>query len=229
LHPAREPLPVLRGIREQLGEYNFAGQYQQAPAPLGGGIVKREWLKTYAEYELPAQFDYVVQSWDTAAKATDLADYSVCTTWAVANKAIYLRDVWRQKVDYPELKRAALALAQRFQPSTILVEDKSSGIQLIQELAQAGIYGVKPCKPSGDKVVRLHLHTGTMATGQMRILHDAPWLPDYIAELTTFPRSRYADQVDSTTQALEWIKQTTQEPGIITYYRQLVEKEQAQQ
>ena len=57
----------------------------------------------------------------------------------------------------------------------------------------------------------------------MRIPQHAPWLPDYVAELTTFPRSRYADQVDSTTQALEWIKQMLQEPGIIAYYRELSE------
>jgi predicted phage terminase large subunit-like protein len=224
LHSAREPLELLAHIREQLGEYDFAGQYQQTPAPLGGGIVKCEWLKRYADCELPGRFDCIVQSWDSAAKASELADYSVCTTWGVAANMIYLLDVWRKKVDYPELKRGALALALQFRPNTILVEDKSSGIQLIQELAQAGIYGVKPCKPSGDKVLRLHQHTGTIEMGQMRIPQQAVWLPDYVAELTTFPRSRYADQVDSTTQALEWIKQTLQEPAIITHYRQLLEK-----
>jgi predicted phage terminase large subunit-like protein len=226
LHPAREPLELLAQIREQLGEYDFAGQYQQTPAPLGGGIVKREWLtrSAYAAWELPTCFDCIVQSWDSAAKASELADYSVCTTWGIAAQRIYLLDVWRQKVDYPQLKRAALALALQFRPDTILVEDKSSGIPLIQELAQAGIYSVKPCKPSGEKVMRLHQHTGTIELGQMRIPQQAPWLPDYVAELITFPRSRYADQVDSTTQALEWIKQMLQEPAIIAYYREVSEK-----
>jgi predicted phage terminase large subunit-like protein len=181
LHPAREPLEVLALIREQLGEYDFAGQYQQTPAPLGGGIVKREWLTrhAYAPWQLPAPFECILQSWDSAAKASELADYSVCTTWGVAAGVLYLLDVWRQKVDYPQLKRAALALALQFRPDTILVEDKSSGIQLVQELAQAGIYGVKPYKPSGEKVMRLHQHTGTIELGQMRIPQQAPWLPDY--------------------------------------------------
>jgi predicted phage terminase large subunit-like protein len=223
LHPAREPLEVLALIREQLGEYDFAGQYQQTPAPLGGGIVKREWLTrhAYAPWQLPARFECIVQSWDSAAKASELADYSVCTTWGVAAGVIYLLDVWRQKVDYPQLKRAALALALQFCPDTIFVEDKSSGIELIQELAQAGIYGVKPYTPSGEKVMRLHQHTGTIELGQMRIPQQAPWLPDYVAELTTFPRTRYADQVDSTTQALACIKQMLQEPALITYYGEL--------
>ena len=58
---------------EIVGEYNFAGQYQQSPAPLGGGLVKAEWFKRYRENELPDPFDRIVQSWDTANKATELA------------------------------------------------------------------------------------------------------------------------------------------------------------
>ena len=83
LHPEREPLEVLNQIRESLGEYHFAGQYQQSPAPLGGGLVKADWFKTYTEANLPVKFDLVFQSWDTANKPTELADYSVCTTWGV--------------------------------------------------------------------------------------------------------------------------------------------------
>jgi len=224
LHPAREPLKVLTDIREQVGEYDFAGQFQQRPAPLGGGIVKREWLQPYAEHELPGAFDYKLQSWDTAAKASELAHYSVCSTWGVAKEMIYLLDVWRKKVDYPELKRAALALAQRFQPGKILVEAKSSGVQLIQELAQIRME-VTPCTPSGDKQKRLLLNTAPIETGRLRIPQQAPWLKDYIAELITFPRGQYADQVDSTTQALEWIKNTPPEPVLITYMRGQLEKQ----
>ena len=66
LHPAREPLAVLQNIRRTIGEYNFAGQYQQAPAPLGGGLVKAEWFKRYHDSERPQRFDRIVQSWDTA-------------------------------------------------------------------------------------------------------------------------------------------------------------------
>src|SRR5215471_11010556 len=80
LHPEREPLDTLDRIRRTTGEYNFAGQYQQAPAPLGGGLVKAEWFKRYRENERPERFDRIVQSWDTANKATELSDFSVCTT-----------------------------------------------------------------------------------------------------------------------------------------------------
>ena len=80
LHPAREPLETLEQLRRTLGEYNFAGQYQQTPAPLGGGLVKQEWFRRYQANELPESFDRIVQSWDTASKATELSDFSVCTT-----------------------------------------------------------------------------------------------------------------------------------------------------
>src|SRR6202022_4268101 len=105
LHPGREPLETLGRIRRTVGEYNFAGQYQQAPAPLGGGMVKADWFKTYAPGEA-VSFESVVQSWDTANKATELADYSVCTTWGIKAKHAYLLDVLRKRLAYPDLKRA---------------------------------------------------------------------------------------------------------------------------
>ena len=152
-----------------------------------------------------------------------MAHYSVCTTWGVAKEMIYLLDVWRKKVEYPELKRAALELAQRFQPGKILVEEKSSGTQLIQELAEIRME-VTRCNPNGDKQKRLLLNTSPIETGRMRIPQRAPWLNDYVAELITFPRGEYADQVDSTTQALEWVKNTPPEPAIFEYMRGELEK-----
>ena len=92
-------------IRPTIGEYNVAGQYQQAPAPLGGGLVKAAWFKRYREDELPARFDRTVQSWD-ANKATELSDFSVCTTWGVRDTKIYLLGMLRQRLEFPALKRA---------------------------------------------------------------------------------------------------------------------------
>jgi hypothetical protein len=115
-HPAREPLPMLEQIRRTIGEYNFAGQYQQAPAPLGGGLVKVAWFRHYAAEEAP-QFERIVQSWDTASKASELSDYSVCTSWGIAGKNLYLIDVLRRRTEYPELKRAARAQYERFRVS----------------------------------------------------------------------------------------------------------------
>src|SRR6266851_143323 len=106
LQPEREPREILEGLKREMGEYIFAGQYQQAPAPLGGGFVKAEWFRRYAPREKPETFDRVVQSWDTANKATEICDYSVCTTWGIKGKDLYLLHVLRKQLEYPELKRA---------------------------------------------------------------------------------------------------------------------------
>ena len=93
LHPERESLATLARIRERMGEYNFSSQYQQNPIPLGGAMVKTQWLKYYAPNELPERFDTIVQSWDTANKPTELSDYSVCTTWGQASNTKGIRTV----------------------------------------------------------------------------------------------------------------------------------------
>ena len=67
---------MLEQIRRTIGEYNFAGQYQQMPAPLGGGLVKAAWVRRYAPGE-ELTFDRIVQSWETASKATELSDFSL--------------------------------------------------------------------------------------------------------------------------------------------------------
>jgi hypothetical protein len=78
-----------------------AGQYQQAPAPLGGGLVKAAWFRHCTQDEVPAKFDRIVQSWDTASKASELSDFSVCTTWGILGKNLYLLDVLRRRMEYP--------------------------------------------------------------------------------------------------------------------------------
>jgi predicted phage terminase large subunit-like protein len=207
LHPGREPLEVLQNIKETQGEYNFAGQYQQAPAPLGGGMVKHAWFKTYNANELPPKFEFILQSWDTANKPTELADYSVSTTWGVKDKHIYLLHVLRKRLDYPALKRAVSEQALAFRPTEILIEDKSSGTQLIQELIHDGIYAVKRYEPTMDKIMRLHSVTNMIENGFVHIPEKAEWLGEFIHELTTFPNGKFDDQTDSTSQAFDWLKQ----------------------
>jgi len=205
LHPAREPVPMLEQIRRTIGEFNFAGQYQQMPAPLGGGLVKAAWFRHYAaEERLP--FERIVQSWDTASKATELSDFSVCTSWGILGKNLYLLDVQRSRMEYPELKRAVRAQCERYRPSVVLIEDKASGTQLIQELIAEGLYAVTRYQPQSDKVMRMHAQTAMIENGFVYLPDTAPWLAPYLHELTTFPNGRHDDQVDSTAQMLDWFK-----------------------
>ena len=216
LHPERESLETLTRIKHTLGSYHFAGQYQQTPAPLEGGLVKRDWFRFYRAAELPLRFEQVVQSWDTANKASELANYSVCTTWGLWNRQRYLLDVWRQQVNYPALKRAVLALARQWRATVILIEDRASGTQLLQELQAEGLWAVTAIQPVGDKVMRLHAQTAVIEQGRVWLPHDALWLEPLLHELTTFPKSAYDDQVDSVAQALAWMTQgeVTPIPGV---------------
>jgi predicted phage terminase large subunit-like protein len=167
LHPARESLETLAAIRRTMTEYNFAAQYQQCPLPVGGAMVKTAWLKYYEPGELPQRFSGILQSWDTANKATDLSDFSACTTWGVRDARFYLLDVFRKRLNYPELKQAVRELARRDRPSSILIEDKASGTPLIQDLRSDGLSGIKPYEPPAgtDKIMRLHLQTALFANG----------------------------------------------------------------
>jgi predicted phage terminase large subunit-like protein len=206
LHPEREPREMLDQIRRTIGEYNFAGQYQQAPSPLGGGLVRLAWLRHYTPGELPQSFGRIVQSWDTANKATELSDFSVCTSWGIKGKELYLIDVLRRRLEYPELKRAVREQYERFRPSVVLIEDKASGTQLIQELTREGLYAVTRYKPQSDKVMRMHAQTAMIENGFVRVPAKAPWLAQYLSEMTIFPNGRHDDQVDSTAQMLDWFK-----------------------
>lgn len=222
LHPERESQAVLDELRNNLGEYAFAGQYQQAPYPAGGAMVKENWLMVYEPTQVPKSFEQIVMSWDTANKASELADFSVCTVWGYKKPHIYLLEVVRKKLNYPELKQVTHELKGRWNPTVILIEDKASGTQLIQELQREDIHSVKAVKPEGDKVMRMNAQTGFFERGLVYLPAQAPWLEEYRRELIAFPKSKHDDQVDSTSQALKWIHEYGSEPGIIGYYRELV-------
>ena len=224
LHPEREPLDTLACIRRTIGEYNFAGQYQQSPAPLGGGLVKTEWFKCYGEKDGPESFDRVVQSWDTANKATELSDFSACTTWGIKGKKLYLLSVLRKRLEYPDLKRAVREQQSLFDANVVLIEDKASGTQLIQELIDDGCHGVTRYEPTCEKIMRLHAQTAMIENGFVRIPETAPWLDEYLHELMVFPKGKHDDQVDSTAQFLDWFKRPFPYQGLFEYYRQLAQE-----
>jgi predicted phage terminase large subunit-like protein len=208
LHPERETLETLGQIRERMGEYNFSSQYQQNPIPVGGAMVRTKWLRYYDPADLPERFDIKVQSWDTANKSTELSDYSVCTTWGRTDQHVYLLDVYRERLNYPDLRRKVKELARLHGPDTILIEDKASGTQLIQDLQAEHLFAVTPYDPppGTDKIIRLHAQTAWFENGFVFLARGAWWLADYVTELTGFPGTKYDDQVDSTTQALSHLK-----------------------
>ncbi len=207
LHPERDSVATYQAIRANVGEYNFQSQYQQSPMPLEGGMIKRDWLKFYAPEEMPKPFRMVVQSWDTANKAGELNDFSVCTTWGIHKKQFYLLHVYRNRLTFPALKRAAKELYERFRPRKIVIEDKASGTSLIQELKAQGLLGIEAYQPppGSDKPMRTVGQSMKFESGHVLLPTNATWLDDYVRELTGFPGAKFDDQVDSTTQALDFM------------------------
>ena len=228
LHPDREALETLERIRRTIGEYNFAGQFQQSPAPLGGGLVKAEWFQRYRETELPERFDRIVQSWDTANKVTELSDFSVCTTWGLKGKHLFLLALFRRRLEYPALKRAVLEQQSLFEASVVLIEDKASGTQLIQDLIADGCHGVTRYHPEGEKTMRMHSRTAMIENGFVHIPETAPWLAEYLHELSVFPNGKHDDQADSTAQFLDWCQKPFPGQNIFELYRRDAEAAEQQ-
>jgi hypothetical protein len=113
LHPARESLAVLEGIKREMGSLAFSAQYLQRPVPLDGNLIKRDWLKSYEDRPSRGR---VVQSWDVASTTTGVSDWSVCTTWLMVKRSYYLLDVWRGRLEFPQLRRKLIALARECAP-----------------------------------------------------------------------------------------------------------------
>ena len=111
-----------------------------------------------------------------------------------------------------------------FQATVVLIEDKASGTQLIQELITDGCHGVTRYQPTGDKTMRLHAQTAMIENGFVHIPETAPWLAEYLHELTVFPKGKHDDQADSTAQFLDWFKTPMSCWGIFEYYRRRAEE-----
>ena len=204
LHPGYESLATLERLRNEVGSEVFAAQYQQAPVPPGGAMIRKRWLRYYDVAPERTYRTKVIQSWDTAAKNGAQNDWSVCTTWLIHEKHFYLLDVTRGRYEYPRLRETAAALADRFKPSVIMIEDASTGIALAQELRQAGTYAVRPIPVERDKVGRLYVQQAKFESGLVLFPKAASFLAELETELLTFPQGKTDDQVDSISQALAY-------------------------
>ncbi len=146
----------------------------------------------------------MTQSWDTAVAANNSNDFSVCTTWTKIDNKFYLLDVYRAKLEYPQLKEKALLLAQRWNPHAILIEEKASGQQLLQELKLCSSLPIIGVIPHNDKLTRFYQVVPLIESGRIFLPYNAVWINDFECEILMFPDTHYDDQVDSTVQYLQW-------------------------
>ena len=214
IDPQRENLETLESIRNNIGSFNFNAQYLQNPVPITGNLIQWDWFKFYDSPPEREAFQYVVQSWDTASGVGENNDYSVCTTWGLLKEEIFLLDVFRRKLSYPNLKRAFENQFNTFLPDRVLVEYAGVGITLAQEYRRQFFNRILVEKPQDDKLTRMSTQTDKIYTGQVHLPRKAPWLDDFRREVLAFPGTRHDDQVDSMSQFLKWYKNKITLPKI---------------
>lgn len=219
---------TIRVRKIELGSYNYAGQYQQSPAPEEGGIFKKHWWKVWKFDKLP-KITYVLQSWDTALTKKETSAYSACTSWGIfkdeegVNNAILL-SAWRGRVSISELFERAYRLRrnwkdigdismesnQRLMPDKIIIEAKASGHSVIQDFSEKGIpvHGFDPGK-YGDKLQRALKASPYVEIGLAWVLAKPPVFSELRAdqamvvdECALFPKGESNDIVDTCSQAI---------------------------
>lgn len=221
----------IKGMKSYLGSYDFAGQFQQNPAPAEGGILKKKWFKVYTKEHYP-EFVDVIQSWDTAISDSPNAAYSACTTWGLFldrynHLNFLLLGLWRGKVGFPELRERAKRLFQNYRDtkteppknpapysvSRCLIEAKATGDPLIRDLKLAGINAIG-FTPKGDKTSRVQLVAPLIESGVVHLpsyrIDDPSGLAEYaeifLREMISFPNASSRDLVDTLTQVLHYYK-----------------------
>jgi len=197
----------LEGIKASLPVSKWSAQWLQNPTSEEGAILKREWWQTWEHEDIP-NMQYVIQSYDTAFSKSETADYSAITTWCVfypsedSGPALLLLDVKKGRWDFPELKRVALEEYQYWEPDTVIIEAKASGMPLTHELRQMGIPVVNFTPGKGqDKIARVNAVSPMLESGMVYV-PETRWAEELVEECAAFPYGDHDDLVDSTTQAL---------------------------
>ena len=208
LWPEQWPVEQLEQKRTAMDPRYWNAQYMQQPTSEGAALIKRADWRIW-EGEDPPPCEFVIQSWDTAHETKTSSDYTACTTWGVwyneeenMRPSVMLLDAFKERMEFPELKEAALRQYHEWKPDSFLVEKKAAGAPLIQELRRMGI-PVDEFSPSrgNDKIARLNAVSDLFASGSVWA-PDRRWARDVIEEVVAFPVGEHDDYVDTMTQAL---------------------------
>ena len=211
LWPDSYPLEELNVIRKSVGSRDWNALYQQRPSSVGGGVFKREHWRFFKPSEIEPKalcaslgVHAICQAWDTAFKTGAQNDYSVCCTIGISANRYYVLDVWRDRVEFPDLKRVVQGQSMKWGAHAILIEDTAAGQSLLQELARNTRLPILPVKADRDKVSRANAVTPTHESGLVYLPDNARWLNDFMDELASFPSAPHDDQVDAFVHALTW-------------------------
>jgi predicted phage terminase large subunit-like protein len=211
LWPEAYPVEELAVIRRSVGSRDWSALYQQRPTAAEGGLFKREHWRYFKpkENEPKALVQslgcfQVIQAWDTAFKTKEANDYSVGVTIGISPNRYYVLDCWRDRLEFPELKRAIQAQAMKWGAHAVLIEDAAAGQSLLQEMQRNTRLPLIPVKADRDKVSRANAVTPSHEAGLVYLPEDAAWLADFLDELASFPSAPHDDQVDALVHGLTW-------------------------
>lgn len=198
LWPERWNLDRLRALRLAVGERGWNARYQGRPTSAQGNLIRGGWFPRYER--IPANATEVLQSWDTSYKTAARHDYTVCITAAVSPTDAYIVDVYREKHEQPDLQRAYKARTLAWRPYESLIEDKASGIGLIQWGRQEpGLPPIIAMPAVGNKEARANDAAPSIEAGRVHLPTSAPWLDTFLEEIQAFPLTLHDDQVDALT------------------------------
>src|SRR6056300_993832 len=206
-------LDELEGVKASLSLPKWNAQWMQNPTSEEGALIKREWWQKWETDSLP-HLHHVIQSYDTAFMKKQTADYSAITTWGVFYKnedsgpQLILLDALKERLEFPELRRVAMDQYKYWNPETVIVESKASGLPLTYELRKMGIPVINFTPSKGnDKHTRVNSVAPLFESGCVWAPTDQQFAQEVIEECAAFPYGDHDDLVDSTTQALMRFRQ----------------------
>jgi len=206
-------LEELEGVKASISLQKWNAQWMQNPTSEEGAIIKREWWRKWEKDFIPP-LQHVIQSYDTAFMKKETADYSAITTWGVfynnedSGPQLILLDAVKDRFEFPELRRVAYQQYQYWQPETVLVEAKASGLPLTYELRKMGIPVINYTPSKGnDKHTRVNSVAPLFEAGQIWAPADKDFAQEVIEECAAFPYGDHDDLVDSMTQAVMRFRQ----------------------
>ena len=206
-------LQDLESVRASIPLAKWNAQYMQNPTSEEGALIKREWWKDWEDEELPP-LEHVIQSYDTAFMKKETADYSAITTWGVFRPSedeppnLILVDSLKGRYEFPELRRLALEQYGYWNPETVIVESKASGLPLTYELRKMGIPVINFTPSKGnDKHTRVNAVSPMFESGLIWAPKEMEFAQEVIEECAAFPYGDHDDLVDSMTQAVMRFRQ----------------------
>lgn len=216
LWPVMYDLDALLDLRQATGSYWWSAEYDGSPRPEGGGIIHEEWFQYYgpgtdvgdpldveeADHRNELYPRRVRQFWDTAFKETQANDRSACLTMIDCKRGYFIPDVWAERCEFPALQTAVKAKYSQFVPDRVEVEDKASGISLIQQVRRDTQIPIHPVKAEGDKVSRMHSISAIAEAGLVYLPARASWLSEFLHEVCSFPAATFDDIADAFAYAL---------------------------